>query len=74
MDCELPILDGYQATQQIRKWESKNSHSACPIVAVSAHAFDNHLEKVKRAGMDDQLYKPIQTDELRRVLSDVALQ
>ena len=68
MDCEMPILNGYQATQAIRKWEQQ--HSVCPttIIAVTAHAQVEFELRSKQSGMDDYLTKPIDLNSIKRTL------
>lgn len=72
MDCEMPEMDGYEATQEIRKWEQANGKKRLYIVAASAHVLDEHIQKAFAAGMDDALHKPIRLLELKRILMDVA--
>lgn len=69
MDCHMPVLDGYQATRQIRKWERK-SKVAEPlrIIAVTASAFADDRRRSLEAGMDDHLSKPFVMDTLLAVL------
>ncbi|HLO62073.1 MAG TPA: ATP-binding protein [Azonexus sp.] len=68
MDIHLPVLDGYAATAQIRQWERDGSKAHCPIVALTANAFDDDRQRCMEAGMDDFLAKPIQFEELKAVL------
>ncbi len=64
MDCEMPIMDGYTATKKIREFEKNHSKHATPIIALSAHAMQEHREKSMTSGMDDHLSKPIDIEEL----------
>ncbi len=67
MDCQMPIMDGYEATRQIRKLEGENSH--IPIVALTANAMKTDCEKCLNAGMDDYITKPVKTQELLSLIS-----
>jgi signal transduction histidine kinase/CheY-like chemotaxis protein len=66
MDCEMPIMDGYEASRKIRAMQSLEERT--PIVALTADAFDENRKKCKEAGMDCFLSKPI----MQSVLLDVA--
>ena len=68
MDCEMPVMDGYEATQQIRSFEKANSLSRTPIVAVTAHVYEEHFEKIEQSGMDAQVNKPFSENEIKDIL------
>jgi CheY-like chemotaxis protein len=59
MDCEMPVLDGFNATRAIRAFEQQRGLKSIPIVALTAHAFREQQEKCFAAGMDRYLSKPI---------------
>jgi signal transduction histidine kinase/ActR/RegA family two-component response regulator len=66
MDCEMPIMDGYEASRTIRSLQSLEART--PIVAVTANAYEENRKKCKEAGMDDFLSKPIMEDALLEML------
>ena len=72
MDCQMPDVDGYEATRQIRLWESRQPNAAerprLPIVALTAHAMQGDREKCEACGMDDYLTKPFSGQDLLRIL------
>ena len=69
MDCQMPDVDGYTATREIRAWEERTRAPRTPIVAVTAHALAGEEEKVRAAGMDAFLPKPVRLETLRTLLS-----
>ena len=71
MDIQMPEMDGYEATAQIRKLE-RTAGLHTPIVAVTANALKGERERCLAAGMDGYVPKPIHTTELFRVIAEVA--
>jgi signal transduction histidine kinase/BarA-like signal transduction histidine kinase len=71
MDCQMPELDGYEATIEIRKREQGMRH--IPIVALTAHAMKDDDLKCKAAGMDDYLTKPLDRQRLQSCLEQYLL-
>ena len=68
MDVQMPEMDGYSATQAIRKLEQiYGRHS--PIVAMTAHALQRDKDNSLEAGMDDYLSKPVQLGDLKNILN-----
>jgi PAS domain S-box-containing protein len=68
MDCQMPKLDGYQAAQEIRKWEHSQNRPFVPIVALTARAMIGDRDLCLSAGMNDYLAKPFGLEELRSAL------
>jgi PAS domain S-box-containing protein len=68
MDCQMPVMDGYEATSHIRKQEKQNSLKHIPIIAMTANAMKGDKEKCLEAGMDDFLSKPVKIDILSEML------
>ena len=73
MDCEMPIMDGFEATRTIRNWEHDNSKSETPIIALTAHIRDEHKEKSLQAGMNAHMTKPVELNQLQEILERWAL-
>ncbi len=69
MDCQMPEVDGYEATRLIRAGASGQGNRQVPIVAITANALESNREACFAVGMDDYVTKPIQIDELERVVS-----
>ena len=69
MDCQMPIMDGYEATRRIRKMQEEGLSAHVPIVAMTANAMQEDRDRCLQAGMDDHLAKPLQMDTLGRMVS-----
>jgi CheY-like chemotaxis protein len=66
MDCHMPILDGYQATEEIRSIEGGNNHT--PIIALTANAFEGEAQICADVGMDGFIAKPVKITDLEVVI------
>jgi CheY-like chemotaxis protein len=68
MDVQMPVMDGYAATRKIRQWESENSAGTVPILALTAHALPEQIQKSLDAGCTAHLTKPIRKATLLRAI------
>ena len=73
MDCEMPEMDGFEATVKIREWEKESNHTRIPIIALTAHVESDHRQKVFNVGMDYYLSKPITYEKLKEALVSMQL-
>lgn len=71
MDIEMPVMDGYESTRQIRTWESNTSTKPSVIVALTAHALTEAREKIMAAGCDSFLTKPISKDRIVSTINEL---
>ncbi|MBU3952717.1 MAG: response regulator [Proteobacteria bacterium] len=69
MDCQMPELDGYNTTKEIRKPASNVKNSTIPVIAMTAHAMKGDRDKCIESGMDDYLTKPVKIKELSEMLN-----
>ena len=72
MDVEMPVMDGYTATREIRCYEREAGKLATPVVALTAHAFADMQEKSRQAGFSAHLTKPIRKATLLEALAGYA--
>ena len=70
MDISMPVLDGLEATQQIRRYEAEAGLHATPIIATTAHVMQEDRDRCADAGMDDFLAKPIKKGALDQMMAD----
>src|SRR5690606_24563575 len=74
MDCEMPVLDGFSATEQLREWERREQRPRTPVVALTAHILNEHKERARQAGMDGHMAKPVELSQLRETIEHWVLE
>jgi len=70
MDCQMPEMDGYEASRRIRDGEAGKQYIGIPIIALTANAMKEDKELCLAAGMDDYLAKPFEQDQLEAKLAE----
>lgn len=68
MDCQMPIMDGYETTRYIREWEVSNGLERTPVIALTADVLPSTEHNCLESGMDDYLSKPVRKQNLRDVM------
>jgi len=71
MDVQMPVMDGFQSTVEIRKYEQENKLKPVMIVALTANAVGDEREKCFNVGMDDFIAKPFKINDIKRVLMNL---
>ncbi len=72
MDCEMPIMDGFEATRSIREWELENGGHT-PIIALTASDSGDCHDACMQAGMDEYMQKPFRADQLETILHKIEI-
>jgi len=72
MDCQMPVMDGFEATRRLREKEKQEGNPRMPIIAVTSNAIKGDRERCLEAGMDDYVSKPIDTAKLAAAISEHA--
>ncbi|WP_096086914.1 response regulator [Agaribacterium haliotis] len=73
MDCEMPNMDGFEATLKIRRWESDRGSPHVPIIALTAHVEAEHRQRVHDVGMNYYVSKPVTLEKISEALSVVGV-
>jgi CheY-like chemotaxis protein len=68
MDIHMPEMDGYEAARRIRKFEKSGALKQIPIIAMTANVFREDIEKCLAAGMDNHVGKPLDFEEVMKML------
>ncbi len=69
MDCNMPIMDGFEATKILRKFMEEEIIPKISIIATTANVFDEEIQKCFKCGMDDYLAKPLTKKKLENALN-----
>ena len=70
MDCQMPVMDGFAATEAIRQREQRLGLPRIPVLALTANAFDEDAQRSRESGMDAHLAKPYTREQLRHLLKE----
>ena len=71
MDCNMPILDGFQASKKINDFLAKNKRKKVPILAVTANTTAADIQLCKNSGMEYFLEKPLKKNDLKHLLENI---
>ena len=70
MDLQMPVMDGFTAIREIRRFETDTGRRRTPILAVSANAMSEHIAASRAAGADQHIAKPVVPDALLRAMAE----
>ena len=70
MDIQMPGIDGYEAARSIRRLYDRE-HAEIPIIAMTANAFDEDMERARSAGMDGYIAKPVDPESIKKILGRI---
>ena len=73
MDCEMPVMDGFDATREIRRIETESGLETVPIVALTAHVLNEQRDRMRESGMTHFLSKPVRKDAIVKLLAELKL-
>lgn len=73
MDCQMPVMDGYETTRAIREGAAGESYCNIPIIAMTANAMDGDRERCLESGMDEYLSKPVDMSHMHEIIERFAL-
>ena len=73
MDCEMPVMDGLEATRRLREMEAERGQANSWVIGLSAHALADHVQRARNSGMDDYLTKPVTREDVLTALSGAVL-
>lgn len=68
MDLTMPVMDGLEATREIRKWENESGQKRVPVIALTAHEANNDMNESEVAGCDEHLIKPVKKQALLNIV------
>lgn len=72
MDIEMPLMNGFSACEEIRKWEKAKRRQPVPIIALTGNSYDDNFAECKKIGFDAHLLKPMKRDELFSIIDKYA--
>ena len=65
----MPVMDGFEATELVRRWEEESGRMRTTVIALTAHLLEQLEDRIREAGMDDQVSKPLRINELEALLT-----